>query len=230
MSLKIDNQVIKTSSDVDTLGIKVDNRLSFKQHISNLCKEAGAKLNAIKRLKSKLNEKDRKLLIDAHIVSYFNYCSTVWHFCGRVEIHKMEKLHERSIRFLYNEYNMEYFQLLKNKNEKTLYNRRVNTMCCEVYKTKHNLNAGYMKDLLAERPSNYPTRHANNLYIPKANQYRFGYNSYRVEAPKQWNRLSENAKSAPSFESFKRILKNENTPLCSCCCDICRKKVNLLAQ
>jgi hypothetical protein len=60
---------------------------SFKQHISKLCKEAGAKLNAIKRLKSNLNEKDRKLLIDAHIVSYFNYCSTVWHFCGRVEIH-----------------------------------------------------------------------------------------------------------------------------------------------
>ena len=116
LSLKIDNQVIKTSSDVDTLGIKVDNRLSFKQHISKLCKEAGAKLNAIKRLKSNLNENDRKLLIDAHIVSYFNYCSTVWHFCGRVEIHKMEKLHERSIRFLYNEYNMEYFQLLINKN------------------------------------------------------------------------------------------------------------------
>ena len=222
MNLKIDNQEIKTASSVELIGIKLDNKLSFKEHISDLCKAAGAKLNAIKRLGNKLDQKERKLLIDAHVISYFNCCSTVWHFCGKVEIHKMEKLHERSIRFIYNEYNMEYFQLLKNKNLKTLYNQRVNTMCCEIYKTKHNLNAGYMKDLLSERPSNYPSRKQNDFYIPKANQYKFGYNSYRVEAPKQWNLLSESAKSVTSLKRFKRILKNENTPCCSC--DICREK------
>ena len=222
MNLKIDNQEIKTASSVELIGIKLDNKLSFKEHISDLCKAAGAKLNAIKRLGNKLDQKERKLLIDAHVISYFNCCSTVWHFCGKVEIHKMEKLHERSIRFIYNEYNMEYFQLLKNQNLKTLYNQRVNTMCCEIYKTKHNLNAGYMKDLLSERPSNYPSRKQNDFYIPKANQYKFGYNSYRVEAPKQWNLLSESAKSVTSLKRFKRILKNENTPCCSC--DICREK------
>ena len=123
---------------------------------------------------------------------------------------------------------MEYFQLLKDKNLKTLYNQRVNTMCCEIYKTKHNLNAGYMKDLLSERSSNYPSRKVNDLYIPKANQHKFGYNSYRVEAPKQWNQISENAKNATSLKHFKRLLKNENTPCCSC--DICRGKENLPNQ
>ena len=220
ISLQIDNKEIKSDISVQLLGIKLDNKLSFKMHISDECRAAGAKLNAIKRLGTKLNEIERKLLIDTHVISYFNYCSTVWHFCGKVEIHKMEKLNERCIRFIYNEYNMDYFELLNNKNLNTLYAQRVKTMCCEIYKTNHNLNAGYMKDLLSERPSKYPTRKENDLYIPKANQYKFGYNSYRVEGPKQWNCLSENTRDADSLIKFKKLLKLENIPCCSC--DICK--------
>ena len=222
--LKIDDKEIKTAPWVKLLGVKLDNRLSFQDHISKLCKEAGAKLNAIKRLRSKLNERERQILIDAHVISYFNYCSTVWHFCGKVEIHKMEKLHERCIRFIYNDYTSEYFALINAKNIQTLYAKRVATMCCEIYKTKSDLNAGYMKDLLAERPSIYPTRNINNLHIPKANLYTFGYNSYRIKGPKQWNILQEPTKTAPSLGNFKHLLKQEDIPCCVCAS--CQEKQN----
>ena len=43
INLKIDNQVIKTGSSVELLGVKLDNKLSFRKHISDICKEAGAK-------------------------------------------------------------------------------------------------------------------------------------------------------------------------------------------
>ena len=95
IKLKIDGKEITTDKWVELLGVKLDNKLSFQKHISELCKSAGAKLNAIKRLgEGGLNVKERKLLIDTHVISYFNYCSQVWHFCGKVEIHKIEKLHE----------------------------------------------------------------------------------------------------------------------------------------
>ena len=214
--LKIDNKEIETTISVTLLGIKLDNKLSFQKYISEMCKAAGAKLNAIKRLGPKLNEKERKLLIDTHVLPYLNYCSTVWHFCGRVEIHKMEKLHERCIRFIYNEYEMEYFELLRKTNSQTLYAKRVANMCCEIYKTKNELNAGYMKDLLSKRPSNYPTRKGNDLYVPKANSHTFGYNSYRVQGPKQWNLLQDNTRKANSLKCFKRLLKQEHMPCCIC--------------
>ena len=225
ISLKIDNQEIKTSKTVELLGVELDNELSFRKHISELCKSAGAKINAIKRLGGRLDKKERKLLIDTHVISYFNYCSTVWHFCGKVEIHKMEKLHERCIRFIYKEYDMNYFQLLKAKNLKTLFSQRINTMCCEIFKTKRNLNAGYMKDLLADRPSKYPNRREDDLYVPKANQYTFGYNSYRVEGPKQWNKLSENTRRANTFSKFKDLIKLESVPICSC--EKCKEKFGI---
>ena len=110
-----------------------------------MIKTAGAKLNAIKRLKNRLDMIDCKILIN--VMSHLNYCSTVWHFCEKVEIHKLEKLQERCIRFIYNDYTTEYFEILKNNECKTVYAKRISAMCCEIYKTKNKLNAGYMSDI-----------------------------------------------------------------------------------
>ena len=75
--MKINNKEIKTSPWAELVGIKLDNRLSFVLHISEMIKTAGAKLNAIKRLQNRLDMIDRKILINAHVMSHLNYCSTV---------------------------------------------------------------------------------------------------------------------------------------------------------
>ena len=199
--ITVDEKEIKPASSVDLLGLTIDEHLNFKIYIKKLCKKAAAKLNAIKRLKTYANEKDRKILIDAHVISQFNYSSTVWHFCGLTEIHKMEKFHERCIRFIYNEYDLEYFELLKLKNLTTLFGTRTQTMCYETYKTIHGLNAAYMKDIFNERPSKYPSRHEKDLYIPMVNQVTYGYKSYRVQGPKIWNFLPSEIKEIESFDN-----------------------------
>ena len=90
----------------------IDDKLNFRKYFKSMCKKAGDKLNSIKRLGIHLNENDRKILVEAHVISQFNYSSIVWHFCGFSDVHKMEKLHERCIRFIYNEYDKNYFDIL----------------------------------------------------------------------------------------------------------------------
>ena len=53
-NITVGNQEIKPSSSVKLLGVDIDNKLYFRKHIKNLCRKAGAKLNAIKRLESYL--------------------------------------------------------------------------------------------------------------------------------------------------------------------------------
>ena len=43
---------IKSEETVKLLGVTLDYKLSFDQHVSNLCKKAAAQLNVLKRLKS----------------------------------------------------------------------------------------------------------------------------------------------------------------------------------
>ena len=127
IAIKVGDQLIEPTSSVNLLGLEIDDKLNFRNYIKEMCRKAGAKLNAIKRLQCILDEKERKILVDAHVTSQFNYCSTVWHFCGLSEIHKMEKLHERAIRFIYNEQSKAYFDILKENKITTLYGRRANT-------------------------------------------------------------------------------------------------------
>ena len=49
--IAIKGKVIETEQDVVSLGIIIDNKLSFKKHISSICKKASGKLNATKRLR-----------------------------------------------------------------------------------------------------------------------------------------------------------------------------------
>ena len=213
--LLINNMSINSSSEVTLLGLTIDNKLTFHKHISELCRKAASSLNALKRFKKFISADDRKLVVNAYVLSYFNYCPMVWHFCGKGDTHKIEKIHERAIRFMTNDYNSDYAQLLEDKNECTLYLKRVKLIAQEVFKSINGLNPGYAREILRDRPSTYPTRRLD-LYVPKVNQITFGYRSYTYEAPTIWNSLPLDIRKSENFYMFKKLLGSWNGPSCRC--------------
>ena len=71
-------------------------------------------------------------MVKTFVLNQFNYWALVWHFCGNGNIHKMEKIHERLLRFIENDYTSEYKEILAISNESTLYLKRVRIMAQEV--------------------------------------------------------------------------------------------------
>ena len=71
---------IKTFLDI--FGINIDNRLCFDNYISTICKKTNSHFNVMLRFR-KLISKDTLLTsYKAFIMPHFNYCSSVWPFCG----------------------------------------------------------------------------------------------------------------------------------------------------
>ena len=69
----------------------------------------------------KLISKDTLLrLCKAFIMPHFNYCSSVWHFCG-ARNEKIDTLEKRILRFILQAYNSPYDSLLSKVNSKSLY-------------------------------------------------------------------------------------------------------------
>ena len=216
IELSINNEIIKSSKDVLLLGITIDNKLSFSKHISEICKKSANQLNSIKRLKKHFNTEAKKNLVKAFVLSQFNYCPLVWHFCGNGSIHKMEKIQERALRFVYNDYDTNYNSLLEINNESTLYLKRVRLMAQEVYKAMSNQSPKYTQDLLGHRNSRYSNRRPLDLYVPKVNQTKFGYKSYSFEAPTIWNSLPTEIRRVENLELFKTLIKKWKGPSCRC--------------
>ena len=80
---------------VKVLGVMIDEKLYFSKHVSSLCDEAARQLNALLRISKYIDESSRKIIYNSFIVSNFAYCAPVWHFCGKVNYGKIEKINER---------------------------------------------------------------------------------------------------------------------------------------
>jgi len=216
IELKINGEIIHTQKEVTLVGVTIDNKLSFAPHISKICKTAANQLNSIKRLNKHFDGDTKKDLTISYVLSQFNYCPLVWHFCGNASIHKMERIQERALRFVFNDYTSEYSDMLEKNGESTLYLKRARIMAQEVYKAINNQSPKYVKELLSERNSRYSNRRPLDLYVPRVNQEKFGYKSYTFEAPSVWNSLDLEIRKAENYNDFKKLINSWTGPSCRC--------------
>ena len=209
---------ITTDSEVTILGVTVDNKLTFNSHIKTLCTKAARQLNVLKRLNRVLDFKSRLAVYNSFIISNFNYCPLVWHFCGEANTRKLEKLHHRALRFVYNS-NDSYEILLAKADRCTLRVSRLRLMAREVYKIIYKLSPDILHDLVKVRTSNYSLRSTSDyitLDAPTIRTSRFGTHSFRKQAVTIWNSLPNKLWVTTEYADFKKLLKSWEGIQCKC--------------
>ena len=70
--LMIDKKVITSSENVTLLGLEVESKLNFDEHISKLCNKSEGQLNALCKIGYLLGLEERKILINSFIYANFN--------------------------------------------------------------------------------------------------------------------------------------------------------------
>ena len=102
--LNINNIKIRESSSVVLLGLTIDNRLTFKDHINILCSRASFKLHALRKIRKYLTADKAKLLYNAFINSQFNYASIscINNVCHKHDYLKIEKIQYKALKIVYN--------------------------------------------------------------------------------------------------------------------------------
>ena len=104
-----------------------------------MSKRCGRQLNAIARLSRKLSRDCKLRLMNAFIMSNFNFCSVVYHHCKISDTRKLEKLQERALRYVYDDFESEYKVLLQVARKPTLFEARQKIMMECVFKILHNM-------------------------------------------------------------------------------------------
>ena len=203
----IKDRVIKSQEYVQLLGVTFDYKLDFSLHIKDICRKASGQLNALFRLKQYLCKESRYIAVNSFILSNFHYCPLIWHFSTYDSAMKLEKLYQRSFNFI-------------NNNEKvhdvsiSMQITRLRIFAIEIYKTLHNLNPSYMKDIF--QISNF--RHSNRLkYNIQTHSYahiKYGRKSLRFLGPMLWNSLPNEAKCLDTLSKFKSFMKGWGTDTC----------------
>ena len=82
LSFNLNGNKIVCEDNVKLLGVTIDSDLNFDNHISEMCKKASRQLNILKRIGKYMNRLGRLTSYYSFILSNFNYCPVIWHYCS----------------------------------------------------------------------------------------------------------------------------------------------------
>ena len=211
---------ITTEKIVNLLGIDIDFKLNFNKHISILCKKSAGQLNAICRMGKYVGETEKKVLIQSFVHANFNYCPLVWFFTSPESLRKIERIQERALRIVFNDFNSDNHILLTKAQKTTFLIKQHKNLAIEIFKTLKNLNPGYMKDIFTKNENPYNLRnnirHENDLLNQSFKAFTYGECSLRFLGPRIWNALPTEIKNAKSLNVFKTLINTWDGPNCNC--------------
>ena len=219
--LNINNIKITESQNVELLGLTIDNRLTFKDHINMLYRRVSYKLHALRRIRKYLTLEKSKLLYNAFINNQFNYASIIWMFCRKQDYLEVEKIHYKALKIVYNS-NECYEELLIQNNEVSIHQKQLRALATEIYKSLTDVNPDFMKNYFSIKEIPYSLRNGSALKIPSARSTYYGINSNHFRACVLWNKLPNSLKESQSLPEFKNKIKTIGKIDCSC--TICRSR------
>ena len=108
----IDPFEIKNINCGKRLGVKVDSRLNFSDHLDGIIKKAGHRINTLSRITPFMILGKRRIIMNSFFNSQFNYCFLVWMLHSRFINNKIKRLHERVLRIVYSDFKLSFEKLL----------------------------------------------------------------------------------------------------------------------
>ena len=215
-SFTIGDTDITCDDNVTLLGINIDFMLKFDDHVSDICRKASKQLAVLKRIGRFLTKQGKMVIYNSFIASNFSYCPLAWHFCSSTSTNKLEKVQERAMRFINNDFTSSLPDILKQTNTQPLHVRRMKLMACEVYKIVNDLSPKYINDLVNIKKSSYNFRSEKKAEVPRVNSTKYGLRSFRSEAPRIWNSLPNELRVAESYPQFRRLIQRWDGFGCQC--------------
>ena len=144
----------------------------------------------------------------AFILTHFNYCALVWHFCGATNTKKLERIQRRALRFVFLDFNSDYSTLLDRAGLPTLELARKREILVEVYKAVMHLSPPFMWGVFTQKLTRYNLRNSNQLNIPHSNTTKYNLRSFSTYGATLWNSLPGHIKSCGDLNSFKKLYEN----------------------
>ena len=168
VSLTTETQKIKNSKFEKLLGIKWDSKLKFSSHIHDICQKAGQKLNAISRITPCMDLVKKRLLVNAFFYSQFNYCQLVWMCHNRTNNNKINHIHERCLRLIYNGKKSSFKDLLQKDGSVSIHHRNLTRLAVELCKVFKGLNPVIFAEAFPARQQyNLRNTHILLCHLPK---------------------------------------------------------------
>ena len=227
IAFQIKNSTLKCSKVKKLLRVHIDYKLKLDTHVKTICKKAHRKLNALSRITNSMELPKRRILMNAFFKAQFNYFPVIWMNHSRGLNNKINRLHERCLRIIYNDKRSNFEELLNKDNSVSIHHHNIQALAIELYKVVNDMSPEVISEVFQVRDTPYYNLRNNSQFLtyPIHGVYN-GTESASFLGPKIWEQILAEIRNKESLDSFKREIKKWK-PV-DCPCRICKTSVSNL--
>ena len=93
----------------------------------------------------------RKFLLKTFIESQFSYCPLIWMFHNKKLNRKINHIHERALRLVYDDYTSSFKDLIQKDGSVSVHHQNIHYIAIEMYKIKNKLSPKIVQTILQQR-------------------------------------------------------------------------------
>ena len=174
-----------------------------------------------------MSTEKRRTLFKAFVVSQFNYCPLVWMFHTKELNSRINSLHEKALRLIYQNRNLSFDELLKLDKSVSIHYRNLQYLLTEIYKVQMGLSPPIMNDILTlDENASYNLRFGVTITRRNIRTNKFGFETITTIGAVLWRNLPNDIKNSDSLNIFKHRIKQWTSD--NCPCKICRNFIKNL--
>ena len=201
---EVEHVLTKVDSEKD-LGIKVDAKLSFEQHINDKVNKANQMMGLVRRSFIYLDKENFRWLYKAIVRPHVEYINTVWSPIRKKDINTIENVQRRATKMIPGLRDMSYPERLRALKLPTLAYRRLRGDMIETFKVVkeiHDPEAAPHMSMVG--PDRRTVRGHKFKMLKRRVNTRLRQNFFTERVIDTWNSLSSHVVEAPSIKAFER--------------------------
>ncbi|XP_058052641.1 uncharacterized protein LOC131204948 [Ahaetulla prasina] len=212
--LTVGGELLAPRDRVRNLGVLLDDRLSFEDHLTAVSRRAFHQVRLVRQLRPFLDRDALCTVTHALVTSRLDYCNALYMGLPLKCTRRLQLVQNAAARVIEGAPRSSHVTPLLRRLHWLPVAFRVHfKVLVTIFKALHGLGPGYLRDrLLLPHASHRPVRsHREGLLrVPSAKQCRLAAprgRAFSVGAPTLWNELPPGLRQIPDLRTFRRELK-----------------------
>jgi hypothetical protein len=207
-NINIAGSAIDLSDKFTTLGVTIDSTLSFKPHVSNICKAAYFHLQALKHIRPVITHDMAMSIAVALVQSRLDYANSLPYNTSAYNINKLQRVQNMAARLVLRNWQISSADSLSQLHWLPVSKRIDFKIATLTYKLLSTEQPGYLRSLINYKTRSYVTRTTDKRLLHQPFLHTVtGECAFSSASPAVYNAIPLEIRSAPSVDSFKRQLK-----------------------